>query len=160
MSGEVFMLKARDIMCRNVVTVSPESGITETVAILLEKRVNGLPVVDGKGRLQGIICQSDLIAQQKRVPIPSVFALLGGLIPLQSPRDLEKEVEKIAAIRVAQAMTPKPVTVTPETSLEEIATLMVEKKYHTLPVVEDGKLVGIIGKEDVLKTLMARREVD
>ncbi|MCU0573226.1 MAG: CBS domain-containing protein [Syntrophobacteraceae bacterium] len=154
------MLKARDIMCRNVVTVSPESGITETVAILLEKRVNGLPVVDGKGRLQGIICQSDLIAQQKRVPIPSVFALLGGLIPLQSPRDLEKEVEKIAAIRVAQAMTPKPVTVTPETSLEEIATLMVEKKYHTLPVVEDGKLVGIIGKEDVLKTLMARREVD
>lgn len=152
------MLKARDIMCRNVVTVSPESGIAETVAILLEKRVNGLPVVDRKGRLQGIICQSDLIAQQKRVPIPSVFALLGGLIPLQSPRDLEREVEKIAAIRVAQAMTPNPVTVTPETSLEEVATLMVEKKYHTLPVVEDGKLVGIIGKEDVLKTLMAKKE--
>lgn len=152
------MLKARDIMCRNIVTVSPESGIAETVAILLEKRVNGLPVVDRKGRLQGIICQSDLIAQQKRVPIPSVFALLGGLIPLQSPRDLEREVEKIAAIRVAQAMTPNPVTVTPETSLEEVATLMVEKKYHTLPVVEDGKLVGIIGKEDVLKTLMAKKE--
>lgn len=154
------MLKAKDIMCRNVFTVSPDSGITETVAILLEKRINGLPVVDKKGRLQGIICQSDLIAQQKRVPIPSVFALLGGLIPLQSPRDLEKEVEKIAAIRVSQAMTTNPVTVTPETPLEEIATLMVEKKYHTLPVIEDGKLVGIIGKEDVLKTLMGKKEGD
>lgn len=152
------MLKAKDIMCPNVVTVSPDTGITETVAILLEKRINGLPVVDKKGRLQGIICQSDLIAQQKRVPIPSVFALLGGIIPLQSPRDIEKEVEKIAAIRVSQAMTPNPVTVSPETPLEDIATLMVEKKYHTLPVVEDGKLVGIIGKEDVLRTLMGKKE--
>ncbi|MCU0588943.1 MAG: CBS domain-containing protein [Syntrophobacteraceae bacterium] len=147
------MLKAKDIMCRDVVTVSPDSGIAETVALLLEKRINGLPVVDGKGRLVGIICQSDLIAQQKRMPIPSVFALLDGLIPLKSPRDLEKEVQKIAAIRVAQAMTPNPVTVGPESPIEDIATLMVEKKYHTLPVIEDGQLVGIIGKEDVLRTL-------
>ncbi len=151
------MLRAKDIMCRDVITVSPEAGIAETVKILLEKRINGLPVVDQKGRLRGIICQSDLIAQQKRVPIPSVFAMLGGLIPLQSPRDLEKEVQKIAAIRVSQAMTENPVTVGPETPLEEIATLMVEKKYHTLPVVDEGRLIGIIGKEDVLRTLMAQK---
>jgi CBS-domain-containing membrane protein len=157
MVGETFMLKAKDIMCRDIITVSPEAGIAETVALLLEKRINGLPVVDKSGKLRGIICQSDLIAQQKRMPIPSVFALLGGMIPLQSPRDLEKEVEKIAAIRVSQAMTENPVTVNPETTLEEIATLMVEKKYHTLPVIEGGKLVGVIGKEDVLRTLMDQK---
>jgi CBS-domain-containing membrane protein len=149
------MLKARDIMCQDVVTVLPDAGIAETVQILLDKRINGLPVVDKKGRLVGIICQSDLIAQQKRMPIPSVFALLDSFIPLKSSRDMDKEMEKIAAIRVDQAMTENPVTVSPEAPLEEIATLMVEKKYHTLPVVEEGRVVGIIGKEDVLRTLMA-----
>jgi CBS domain-containing protein len=153
------MLKAKDIMNRHVATVSPEAGISETVRILLEKRINGLPVVDQKGRLVGIICQSDLIAQQKRLPVPSVFALLDGLIPLKSSRDLDREMEKIAAIRVSQAMTENPVTVSPEATLEEIATLMVEKKFHTLPVIEQGKLVGVIGKEDVLRTLMAKQEV-
>lgn len=152
------MLKAKDIMNPQVATVSPEAGISETVRILLEKRINGLPVVDPKGRLVGIICQSDLIAQQKRMPIPSVFTLLDGLIPLKSSKDLDREMAKIAAIRVAQAMTENPVTVSPETTLEEIATLMVEKKFHTLPVVEEGKLVGVIGKEDVLRTLMSRQE--
>ena len=67
---------------------------------------------------------------------------------------IEKEVEKIAALTVSQAMTPKPVTVTPQTGIEEVASLMVDKNFHTLPVVQDGKLVGVVGKEDVLKTLL------
>ena len=111
--------------------------------------------MDEAGRLVGIICQSDLVAQQKRFPIPSVFNLLDGLIPISSPKGLDKEMQKIAASRVAEAMSPNPETVNPEASLEEIATLMVSKGFHTLPVVERGKLVGIIGKEDVLRTLLA-----
>ena len=72
---------------------------------------------------------------------------------------LEQEVAKIAAVTVAQAMTPDPVTIGPATGLEEIAALMVEKNFHTLPVVDDGRLVGVVGKEDVLRTLLpaARR---
>ncbi|MBT9438144.1 MAG: CBS domain-containing protein, partial [Desulfobacterales bacterium] len=58
------------------------------------------------------------------------------------------------ATTVAHAMTPNPVTVRPETSVEEVAALMVGKNFHTLPVVDEGKLVGIVGKKDVLKTLM------
>ena len=148
------MLKARDIMKRELITVSPETSVTDAANILLEKHVNGLPVVDENGHLVGIICQSDLVAQQMRLPVPSVFNLLDGLIPLGSPRSLEKEVRKIAAITVLEAMSVNPVTVSPETSLEEIATLMVSKSFHTLPVLEQGKLVGIIGKEDVLRTLI------
>ena len=148
------MLKARDIMKRELITVSPETSVTDAANILLEKHVNGLPVVDENGHLVGIICQSDLVAQQMKLPVPSVFNLLDGLIPLGSPRSLEKEVRKIAAITVLEAMSVNPVTVSPETSLEEIATLMVSKSFHTLPVLEQGKLVGIIGKEDVLRTLI------
>ena len=149
------MLKARDIMTSEVVTVSPETEIIQAARILLEKHVNGLPVVDRKGRLVGIICQSDLVAQQKRFPLPSVFNLLDSFIPLSSTKNIEKEIGKISATTVAQAMTANPVTVGPEDELEHIATLMVEKGFHTIPVVEGANLVGVIGKEDVLRTLMS-----
>jgi CBS-domain-containing membrane protein len=148
------MLRAKDIMKREVITVSPETHITEAAKLLLENHVNGLPVVDEEGTLVGIICQSDLVAQQQRLPLPSFFNLLDGLIPISSPRSLEKEMRKIAAITVSAAMSTRPVTVNPETSLEEIATLMVSKNFHTLPVLENARLVGVVGKEDVLRTLI------
>ena len=76
-------------------------------------------------------------------------------MPLTSMKRIDKEVEKISAMTVKQAMTPKPVTVDPNTDIEDVAALMVDRKYHTLPVVEGGQLVGIVVKEDVLKTIFS-----
>ena len=151
------MIKARDIMTKNPITVSPDLEIVRAAKILLEEGINGVPVVEA-GRLVGILCQSDLIAQQKDLPIPSVFTLLDGFIPLSSTKHLEKTVRKIAATNVRDAMTPDPVTVHPDTSIEEIARLMLDKNFHTLPVVEGSRLVGVIGQEDVLRTLMPGQE--
>ena len=148
------MLTAKEIMTKEVITVSPETSITEAAKLLLEKRINGLPVVDSQGSLRGIICQSDLITQQKRIPVLPFVTFLDSLIPLRSDKNFTKQIQKIAALTVIQAMTRDPITVAPATSLEEIATLMVNKNIHTLPVTDHGKLVGIIGKEDVLRTLM------
>jgi CBS domain-containing protein len=148
------MIKAKDIMTKEIITVSPETEITQAANLLLEKRINGVPVVNTAGELVGILCQSDLIAQQKSIPIPSLFTLLDGYISLKTSKRMDKEVEKIAATKVAEAMTPNPVTVDPETDIEKIASLMVEKNYHTLPVIDAGNLVGILGKEDVLRTLI------
>lgn len=152
------MLKARDIMSNDVVCVSPETKISQAAKLLLERHLNGLPVLDQKGLLIGIICQSDLVFQQKKIPLPSFFTLLDSLIPLSSPHQIEIEVEKIAAITVEQAMTPDPVFVGPEATIEDIATMMVRKKIHSLPVVENGRLVGIVGKEDILRTLMPEQK--
>jgi CBS domain-containing protein len=152
------MLKVKDIMTNNLITVSPEMEIAHAAKLLLDKSINGVPVVDRKGNLVGILCQSDLIAQEKKLPLPSLFTLLDGFIPLSSMKHFEKEVQKISATTVAHAMTPNPVTVRPETSVEEVATIMVEKNFHTLPVVDKGKLLGIVGKEDILKTLIPRSE--
>jgi len=98
------------------------------------------------------------LPSRKASPSPSLFTLLDGFIPLGSAKQFEKTFQKIAATTVADSMTPDPVTVQPETSIEEIAALMVDKNLHTLPVVEGKKLVGIIGKEDVLRTLMSSAE--
>lgn len=148
------MLTVADIMTRDVISVSPQTEIVQAAKLLLDKHINGLPVVDDRGNLVGILCQSDLIAQQKRFPLPSVFNLLDSFIPLTSPSRFEKEVQKISAVTVGEAMTREPVTVSPDTTIEEVARLMVNKNLHTLPVVDGNKLIGIIGKEDVLRTLL------
>ena len=148
------MLKVKDIMTTEIITVSPETEIVQATKLLLENRINGVPVLDETGRLVGILCQSDLIAQQQKLPIPSFFTLLDGLIPLISKKQIDKQVRKIAAVTVAEAMTPNPVTVQPSTNIQEVAALMVDRNFHTIPVVDEGELVGIVGKEDILRTLM------
>ena len=153
------MLTAKDIMTTDIVSVSPDTEILKAARLLLEKHFNGLPVLDEKGNLVGIICQSDLIAQQKSIPIPTLFTVLDGFIPLKSTKKIESEIRKIAAITVADAMTRKPVTVRTDTSLEAVASLMVDKNLHTLPVMdEENNLVGILGKEDILKILSRESE--
>jgi CBS domain-containing protein len=149
------MIKAKDIMTREVVTVPPDTEITSAASLLLEKGFNALPVVDQSGKLVGILCQSDLIAQQQQLPLPSYFTLLDSIIPLGSQKRMEREVQKIAAATVGQAMTPEPVIVGPDTGIEQVAALMVEKGFHTLPVLQDGKLVGVVGKKDILRTLIS-----
>lgn len=148
------MLKAKDIMTKEVITVHPETEVVQAAKLLLEHNINGLPVVDKDGGLQGIICQSDLISQQRKISLPSFFIVLDSIIPISSYKNIEKELHKMAAITVGEAMTPNPISVGPESGLEEIATLMVKKNIHTLPVIDQGKLVGIIGKADILRTLM------
>lgn len=148
------MLKAIDIMTPNPVTLSPETDIRSAVTLLIERKINGAPVVDANGKLVGILCQSDLVAQQKQVTMPSLFSMLDGFIALSSREDFERELQKIAATKVSQAMTTAPKAVTPQTPIDEIATVMVNEKLYTLPVVDEGKLVGVVGKEDILRTLL------
>jgi CBS domain-containing protein len=150
------MLKVNDIMTKQLLTVSPETEIVQATKLLLENRINGVPVTDKTGKLVGILCQSDLIAQQKKLPVPSFFTFLDGLITLTSMKQFEKQVQKIAATTVAQAMTPNPVAVGPDTGIDKVAALMVDNNFHTIPVVDQGELVGIVGKEDILRTLMPR----
>ncbi|MDI6797127.1 MAG: CBS domain-containing protein [Desulfatibacillaceae bacterium] len=147
------MKLVKDIMTTKVITLAPDTEVTQAAKILLENHINGAPVVDEGGKILGILCQSDLITAQKRFPLPSIFTLLDGLIPLRSQSDLEKELSKMAAVTVEKAMTTKVVTVSPNATVEDAATLMVEKKFHTLPVVDGKKLVGILGKEDILKVV-------
>lgn len=149
------MLTAKDIMSTKVITLSPGMEVVTAAGILMDNHINGAPVVDESGAIVGILSQDDLVTQQKKIPLPSYFVVLDALIPLRSSGQVQKELEKIAATTVEHAMTPGPVCVHPDTPVEDIATIMVDKKIHTIPVVdEDNRLVGIIGKEDILRTII------
>ena len=148
------MIRASDIMETNIICINPETEITRAVEVLLNNHINGVPVVDEQDELVGILCQSDLIFQQKELPIPPIFTILDGIIPLTSSKKLDDEFQKISASQVKDAMVKEVTSVSPDTPVSEIASLMVEKHFHTIPVVRDRKLVGIIGKEDILKTMI------
>ncbi len=144
------MLKAKDIMTEDVITVNPSMTIEEFARILMKNQISGAPVVDEDGSLIGIVTENDLITQNKRLHIPTILRLFDAFIPLGTSR-LEREIKKITATTVGEICTKKVITVDPETPLEEIATIMTEKKIHLIPVIKEGKIVGIIGKKDIIK---------
>ncbi|OQX66275.1 MAG: hypothetical protein B5M55_00375 [Desulfococcus sp. 4484_242] len=147
------MLTASDIMTREVITVKKDTPLKELGEILYQHHINGVPVVDEDGSLTGIICESDLIRKDKKLHIPTVVTIFDAVIYLENPKNLEKEFRRISAATVKDLFTPNPVTVDEKTPIDEIATLMTEKKVYTIPVMDRDRLVGIIGKADLIRTI-------
>lgn len=148
------MQKAADIMTKEVITVTPETTVTELALLLASNSISGVPVLDSSGAVVGVVTENDLIDQKKKVHIPTVITILDSVFYLESPDKMEKEMKKIAGAKVADIFTKNPRTVNEETLIDEIATLMAEKNVHTLPVMRDGVLVGVIGKGDIIRTLI------
>jgi CBS-domain-containing membrane protein len=148
------MLTARDIMSNEVVTVTEEASVKELARILAIHQISGVPVINDQGGLVGVVTESDLIFQTKKVHIPTVITILDSVFYLENPHKMGDELKKMAAVKVKDILTSSPVTVNEETTLDEIATLMAEKNVHTLPVMRDDVLVGVIGKKDIIRTLI------
>ncbi len=147
------MIKARDIMSTAVITVSPETTVDELGRLFIEKGISGAPVLDADHNLVGVVTENDLIKQNRRFHIPTIVRLFDAFIPLGAS-SMEKEIQRMSASTVSEICTREVITVGPETTLQEIATIMSEKGVHLLPVVSAGRLVGIIGKMDVIKGAM------
>jgi CBS-domain-containing membrane protein len=144
------MLKAKDIMTKDVITVRPDATIDDLARLLVKHDISGVPVVDDKGKLRGIVTENDLITKNSRLHLPTILRLFDAYIPLGTSK-MEDEIRRMAASRVDEICTKEVITVDCEASAEYIATIMTEKKIHLLPVLEEGKLAGIIGKKDVIR---------
>ena len=147
------MLLAQDIMTKNVITVHPQTPVRELATLLLNHKISGVPVVDEAGKVLGVVTESDLIFQNKKVHLPTAVAILDAFLFLERPEKLEQEMKKIAGSMAGDICSAELISVTPETPLDELATLMAEKKMHTLPVLDGGKLAGVIGKSDIIRTI-------
>ena len=152
------MLRAKDIMTGDVITVEQDVTIEELARTLMKNQISGAPVVDDKGKLNGIITENDLISKNSRLHIPTILRLFDAYIPLGTSR-LESEIKKMTAQTVGEICSKDVVTVDEEASVEYIATLMTEKKIHLLPVMKEGKIVGIIGKRDLIKGVVGEPAV-
>ncbi len=148
------MLTAEDIMTKDVISVQKDTPVAELARILTSNNISGAPVLDEEGRLYAVVTESDLIDQSKKLHIPTVITILDSVFYLENPDKMEAEMKKMAASKVAEICSPSPRTIPPQTGLDEIATIMAEDNVHTLPVLDGEKLVGIIGKKDIIKTLI------
>jgi len=147
------VVQAKDIMTRKVLTVKEDMTVEEVAKFLVEHRISGTPVMDENNRLKGIVTESDLIIRNKKVHIPTVVQLLEGVIYLESPKRFEEEMGRILGQKVSEVMTKEVVTITPNTYIEDIATLMSTERKYLLPVMEKDKIVGIIGKADMVRAI-------
>lgn len=149
------MLTAREIMTRDVVSVRPETSLKELASKFVETRFGNMPVVDESGVLVGIISETDLIEQQKPLHIPTVMALLDGVFYLDSEKRFKEQVDRVTATTVGELCSKKPITCTPESTVREIAALMSRHKIHLVPVVEDEKMVGVVSRLDMIRSMEA-----
>ena len=147
------MKNASDIMTREVITVSLETTVQELAQLFAAHGISGAPVIAPDGRVLGVVTESDLIDQNKKVHIPTIVTILDSFFFLENPDKMEQEMRKIAGATVADIYSSPAVTVTVQPPVDEIATIMSEKNVHTLPVVDNGQLQGVIGKKDIIRTI-------
>jgi len=145
------MVKARDIMKKDVITVTPDTSVEELGRLFIEKNISGAPVLDDKGGLYGIVTENDLIRQNRKFHIPTVLRIFDAIIPLESDSRVEEEIRRMTASTVGEICTREVVTIGGDTPLADIATIMSERRIHLLPVVEGGRVVGIVGKKEVIR---------
>ena len=146
------MLKATDIMTKDVITAKNETTIEELARLLIEHKISGVPVIDDDNQLIGIVTENDLIKKNKRFHIPTIVRLFDAYFLLDSGK-VEDEIKKMVATTVGEICTKKVLSISEDTTLEEIATIMAEKHIHLLPVLKDNEVVGIVGKADVVRSM-------
>jgi CBS domain-containing protein len=145
-------MKARDVMTWGVISVEADASVERAARLMLQNKVSGLPVVDSQGTMVGMVTEADFLRRSEIRRRPRWLEFLIG------PGRLAAEYVHAAARKVSEIMTPDPYTVTPETSLEQIVDVMERRRIKRLPVVEDGKLIGIVSRANLMHALasMAR----
>ena len=139
-------VRVGEVMTRDVVSVTPETPLKDVAAVLVERGVSGLPVCDADGAVVGVLSEADLLVKQGGSPDRS-GGLFAWLVETASAPDLAK----LRAHTAGEAMTTPAVTVPAGSAVSEAARTMVSLGVNRLPVVEDGRLVGIVTRADLVR---------
>jgi CBS domain-containing protein len=142
-------LKVGDVMETDWPTLRSEQTVEDAIKLFAESGISGVPVVED-GRLAGIVTEGDLIFQDAEIKAPGFLDILGGVIPLGNWDEYRQEALKSAGVTVGEVMTEDVITVSPDDSLSEAATIMAEERIKLLPVAEEGNLRGVVTRMDIL----------
>jgi CBS domain-containing protein len=148
-------LTVADIMETDTPVVSPEDTVESVLRIMRENELPGIPVINSGGRCVGIITEADLImtGEDADLHLPHYFQLFGGLVFLEPLSHFEDRLRKATAALARDLMTEDPVTIEPDATVQEAARTIASSKHNRLPVVEHGRLVGVVTRVDVLDAL-------
>jgi CBS domain-containing protein len=148
-------LSVADIMDPDPVTVTAEDTVESVLRVLRENELPGVPVVNSGGRCIGIITEADLVlaGETEDLHLPHYFELFGGFVFLEPLSHFEDRLRKATAALARDLMTEDPVTIEPHEPVADAARLISRSKHNRLPVVDHGRLVGVVTRVDVLEAL-------
>ncbi|NLG64421.1 MAG: CBS domain-containing protein [Actinobacteria bacterium] len=147
-------LRVRSIMKAEVITVGEDVTVKELAQLFEKHGVSGAPVVDEQNRVIGMVTEGDLVALDADLHFPLYIQFLDSLIYLQSMHKFEERLRKAVGAYVRDVMTRDVFTVTPDSTVRQVATIMSRHKINRVPVVDDqGVLVGIVGRHEVLASI-------
>ncbi|PLY01087.1 MAG: hypothetical protein C0623_05955 [Desulfuromonas sp.] len=149
------MLTAKDVMTKDVRSVSRESSLEELAKLFEETRYNALPVLDENGHLEGIISQNDLIERDRPLHIPTVVSIFDWVLYLESEKAFMEDVKRMSARTVGEIMTEPKATCSLDTPVSEIAEMMSSQTARLVPVVENEKVVGVVARLDIIRAMGA-----
>ncbi len=150
------MQTVADIMTREVITVTPETSLRELAELFKEHHIGSLPVVDDHGVPLGIVTESDLIEQGRSLHIPTVISLFDWVIPLGGEKSLQRDVQRITAQKVGEIYSRDLISIAPDAPVSTAADIMSNRRLNALPVLDGGKLVGILSRIDIIRNLSSR----
>jgi CBS domain-containing protein len=145
-------MQAKDVMTKDVLTVGPDTQVSEIAKLLLSRRISAVPVVDAKGALRGIVSEGDLL---RRAETGTERHRSWWLELMVENRELAHEFVKSHGATAKDVMTPSVITASENTELAEIASLLERNRIKRVPIVRDGKLIGIVSRSNLLQALAA-----
>lgn len=151
-------MQVKDLYNRDVISINKDSTIEEAARLMAAKEIGGLPVVDEDDSLVGIITEKDMLNRHKKIlPIPYIN-VLGALFYLEDPGRANEELKKSLAYKVEEIMITPVTSVSPEDDIGTVLNFMVNHGYNRIPVEENGRLIGIISRNDLLKGIINNKE--
>ena len=148
-------MKVKEIMTKEVVSIKPEENAKEALAFLFKMRISGLPVIDVQGRLVGMFTEKDILRQI----LPSYLEKVGRFVYEENPKSIKKKFQDLVNLSISQLMRKDVITIDSDTSLCEVARVMLTQKIRRIPVLDkEKKVVGIVSREDVVRAYAREAE--
>ena len=146
----------REIMTTEVVSVRRDTSVNDIAKLMRERDISGIPVVDESNHVVGIVTELDMIVRNTRLELPAFIQILDlARIPLELPGHYRDRLRHMLGAQAADIMTEQVITISPEAEVQDLAELMVKRRFNPVPVVENGVLVGIVSRADLIR-MMAR----
>jgi CBS domain-containing protein len=145
----------RELMTRDVISVRRETSVNEVAKLMHRNGVSGVPVLAEGGEVAGIVTELDLIVRNGRLEMPVFLQVFDANIPLELPGHLRARLRHVLGTRAEDVMTSSVHCVDPDTEVEDLVKLMVDRGSNPVPVVENGRLAGIVSRSDIIRMMAA-----
>ena len=145
---------AKDIMTRDLLTVTPKTNIRDIAQLLINHKISGLPVVDEKGKVLGMVSEGDLMRKEIAPKLPDVLSVLGAIIYYNGMKEYKEAFRKMAATTAEEIMTDEVISVQIDDDVSKVGQIMLDHGIKRVPVLLGDKLVGIVSRADIVKMLL------